>query len=196
MAALSLNSNLAALRATRSLNAATTEVSSLFERLSSGKRINKASDDPAGLAMSSMLHTTARVYTQAVRNVNDGISFFNVADDAVSSLKDILTRLSELSTQASNGTATDEQRQAMDKEAQALQAEYGRIVDTTNYNSMPVFSSGDVTIQAGYGAEAAITVNISSAYTYYHYPYHLLPRPLPLPHHHDHHHHHHGRRYV
>ena len=115
--------------------------------------------------MSSMLHTSARVYAQAVRNVNDGISFFNVADDAISSLKDILTRLSELSTQASNGTATDEQRQAMDKEAQALQAEYGRIVDTSTYNSMPVFSSGDVTIQAGYDPESAIMVNIGDAYT-------------------------------
>ena len=80
MPALSLNSNLAALKATRSLNAVGTELSSLYERLSSGKRINNASDDPAGLAMSTTLRSDARVYTQAVRNVNDGISYLNVAD--------------------------------------------------------------------------------------------------------------------
>ena len=80
MAALSLNSNLPALQAARSLQTATTDVSSLYERLSSGTRINHASDDPAGLAEASTLSTAGRVYTQATRNVNDSISFFNVAD--------------------------------------------------------------------------------------------------------------------
>ena len=82
MAAVSLNSNLAALRAKRGLNASSAELSSTLERLSSGKRINHASDDAAGMAVASTLNATARVYTQAARNVNDGISFLNVADGA------------------------------------------------------------------------------------------------------------------
>jgi flagellin-like protein len=114
VAAVSLNSNLAALRAKRALNASSAELSSTLERLSSGKRINQASDDAAGLAVSSTLNATARVYTQAARNVNDGISFLNVADGACSALKDILFRLRELSTQSSNGTFSNTQRQSLD----------------------------------------------------------------------------------
>ena len=165
MAAVSLNSNLAALRAKRCLNASSAELSSNLERLSSGKRINHASDDAAGLAVSSTLNATARIHTQAVRNVNDGISFLNVADGATSALKDILFRLRELSTQSSNGTFSNAQRQSIDKESQALQAEYGRILDTTSFNGIRVFGSGDVVVQAGVGADAALLVHISSAYT-------------------------------
>ena len=162
MAALSLNSNLSALRAARSLQTATTDVSSLFERLSSGTRINHASDDPAGLAEASMLRTAGRVYTQATRNVNDSISFFNVADSATSALKNILDRMGELATQASNGVLSDTQRQALDEESQSLQAEYGRILTTAKFNGTNVFTTGDVATQAGFGAKAVILANISS----------------------------------
>ena len=162
MAAVSLNSNLAALRAERSLNASSAELSSTLERLSSGKRINQASDDAAGLAVSSTLNATARIHTQAARNVNDGISFLNVADGATSALKDILFRLRELSTQSSNGTLSNPQRQSLDKEAQGLQAEYGRILDTTSFNGIRVFGSGDVTVQAGIGTDAALLVTLAS----------------------------------
>ena len=89
----------------------------------------------------------------------------NVADGATSALKDILFRMRELSTQSSNGTFSDAQRQSIDKESQALQAEYGRILDTTSFNGIRVFGSGDVTVQAGFGAEAALLVNLSSNVT-------------------------------
>ena len=162
MAAVSLNSNLAALRAKRALNASSAELSSTLERLSSGKRINQASDDAAGLAVASSLNATTRIHTQAARNVNDGISFLNVADGATSALKDILFRLRELSTQSSNGTLSNPQRQSLDKEAQGLQAEYGRILDTTRFNGIRVFGSGDVVVQAGVGADAALLVKLAS----------------------------------
>jgi len=163
VAAVSLNSNLAALRAERTLNASSAELSSTLERLSTGKRINQAADDAAGLAVSSTLNATARIHTQAARNVNDGISFLNVADGATSALKDILLRLRELSTQSSNGTFSNTQRQSLDKESQALQAEYGRILDTTSYNGIRVFGSGDLVVQAGVGTDAALLVKLSSA---------------------------------
>ena len=122
MAALSLNSNLPALQAARSLQTVTTDLSSLYERLSSGTRINHASDDPAGSAMASMLSAAGRVYTQATHNVNDSIGFFNVADSATSAIKNILDRMGELATQASNGVLSDTQRQALDEESQSLQS--------------------------------------------------------------------------
>ena len=162
MAILSLNSNLPALQAARSLETATTDVSSLFERLSSGTRINRASDDPAGLAEASLLNTSGRVYTQATRNINDSISFFNVADTATSALKNLLDRMGELATQASNGVLSDTQRQALDEESQALQAEYGRILTTAKFNDTNVFTTGDMATQAGFGAKAVILANISS----------------------------------
>ena len=115
------------------------------------------------MAVASTLNATTRIYTQAARNVNDGISFLNVADGATSALKDILFRMRELSTQSSNGTFSNAQRQCIDKESQALQAEYGRIIDTTKFNGIRVFGDGDVTVQAGVGDEAALLVNISSA---------------------------------
>ena len=160
MPTLSLNSNLPALRAARSLQTATTDVSSLFKRLSSGKRINQASDDPAGLAEASLLTTSGRVYTQATRNINDSISFFNVADAATSALTNILDRLDELATQASNGVMTDTQRQALDQESQSLQQEYGRILSTATCNGTNVFTVGTVATQAGFGAQSVILANI------------------------------------
>ena len=114
------------------------------------------------MAVSSTLNATARIHTQAARNVNDGISFLNVADGATSALKDILFRMRELSTQSSNGTFSNAQRQSIDKESQGLQAEYGRILDTTSFNGIRVFGSGDVTVQAGVGADAALLVKLSS----------------------------------
>ena len=95
-------------------------------------------------------------------NVNDGISFLNVADGATSALKDILFRLRELSTQSSNGTFSNAQRQSIDKESQVLQAEYRRILDTTSFNGIRVFGSGDVVVQAGVGVDAALLVKLSS----------------------------------
>ena len=162
MAALSLNNNLSALRAARSLQTATADVSCLFERLSSGTRINHASDDPAGLAEASTLRTAGRVYTQATRNINESISFFNVAESATSALKNILDRMGELATQASNGVLNDTQRQALDEESQSLQAEYGRILTTAKYNDTNVFTTGDMATQAGFGVQAVILANISS----------------------------------
>ena len=75
--------------------------------------------------MSSTLNATARIHTQAARNVNDGISFLNVADGATSALKDILFRMRELSTQSSNGTFSNAQRQSIDKESQRFRPNMG-----------------------------------------------------------------------
>ena len=101
--AVNLGSNISSLRSQRMLSLSSEKLSSTFERLSSGQRINKASDDAAGLAIADNLRTKSRVFTQGVRNVNDGISLLNIADGAVSQLTNITTRLTELAEQAANG---------------------------------------------------------------------------------------------
>jgi len=111
--------------------------------------------------MASTLRTAGRVYTQATRNVNDSISFFNVAESATSALKNILDRMGELATQASNGVLSDTQRQALDEESQALQTEYGRILTTAEFNDTNVFTTGELATQAGFGVEAVILADIA-----------------------------------
>ena len=131
MSTITLNSNIASLDAQRRLGQSTASLSKSFERLSSGLRVNKASDDAAGLSVAASLDVDARVFNQGVRNLNDGISYLNIAEGATSSLKDILIRMRELATQSSNGTLKDTQRLALDGENQALIGEYNRILQTT-----------------------------------------------------------------
>src|SRR5262249_49855449 len=126
--AISIGRNIPSLRALRQLDGTSRELSSVFERLASGQRINRASDDAAGLAIASSLNADARVFNQGVRNLNDGISYLNVAEGGINELKNILIRIRELATQSSNGVYSNTQRQALDVETQALVAEHNRIV--------------------------------------------------------------------
>ena len=99
-----LGSNIASLGAQRRLADTSSALSTTFERLSSGQRINRASDDAAGLAISDTLRAKSRIYTQGVRNLNDGISLLNIADSAIENLSSIVVRLEELAAQAANGS--------------------------------------------------------------------------------------------
>ena len=100
---LSFNTNIDSIRAERELSSSTQGLATTFQRLSSGQRINNASDDAAGLAVASDLTTDSRVYGQALHNINDGISYLSVAQGAVEQLKGITTRIKELSEQSANG---------------------------------------------------------------------------------------------
>src|SRR6185312_5612341 len=135
------------------MNQSTSALSQSYERLSSGLRINQASDDAAGLSIASQLNAKSRVYTQAVRNVNDAISATTIAEGALNALKQISERQLELSEEAANGTYSNKQRGALNTEANALVDEYNRIVSSTTFNGMNLFdpSLGTVIIQAGYG---------------------------------------------
>lgn len=173
----SFGSNIASLKAQRQLGIVSTEVSSVFERLSSGQRINRASDDAAGLAVVSSLQNNRRVFTQGIRNYNDGISLLNIADGAVEQLSSITIRLKELAEQAANGTYGVNQRKALDAEGQALSKEYFRIARSTTFNGRGIFFAefGELRLQGGYGASGGIqsglggaigTGNFSAAGTY------------------------------
>ncbi len=102
--AITLGSNIASLQAQRQLFKTEQNLSTVFERLSSGQRINRASDDAAGLAISESLNTDRRVFNQGIRNLNDGLSVLNIADSTVAELSGIVIRIQELAEQAANGS--------------------------------------------------------------------------------------------
>lgn len=129
----------------RHLDSAQSSLSSSSRRLSSGLRINSASDDAAGLAISQSLRAQRRVYAQAIRNASDGIGLANVAQGAMVELTGILTRHAELAEQAANGMYSAAQRQALQTEATELTNEYNRIVDSTVFNGIKVFDSCEPT---------------------------------------------------
>lgn len=155
MAVLSINSNIPSLRAQRSLLNASESVASSYARLSSGLRINSASDDPAGLSVAVALTASAQQQSVAGRNINDGVSALNIVDGALSSQVEILGRLQELATQAANGTLSSKQRQSLQTEYLSLVQEFGRIGETTTFNKVSLLKSGNGTnssalnIQAG-----------------------------------------------
>lgn len=121
---IKIGSNIASIQAQRRLGEASSSLSKIYERLSSGQRINSAADDAAGLAIADELNVRSRVFTQAIRNGNDGISLLNIADSAIENLSGLITRIRELSEQSANGTYSDQQREALDQEAQSLSDEF------------------------------------------------------------------------
>lgn len=156
---ITLGANIAALRSQRQLASADAALGTVFERLASGQRINRASDDAAGLAISESLKTDQRVYTQGVRNLNDGVSLLNIADGALSELSNIVIRLQELAEQSANGTFSNQQREALDTEAQELKAEFFRISRSAEFNGQQLFDGSlenGVRLQAGYGIDGSI----------------------------------------
>lgn len=165
MSSVRLGSNIASLTAQRRLSESTASLGRIYERLSSGQRINQASDDAAGLSVVSSLDTKRRVFTQGIRNLNDGISLLNIADGAAEQLSSIVIRLKELAEQAANGTYGVKQRKALDAEAQALSKEYFRIARSTTFNGRGVFFSefGELRLQGGYGADGGIQSGLGGA---------------------------------
>lgn len=163
MGSITIGSNISSLKAQRQLGKSTDALSKSSERLSSGLRINRASDDAAGLAVASSLNSKSRVYNVAVRNVNDGISAFNIVDGALSELSAVIIRIEELATQAANGSYGAEQRKSMNSEAQALRNEFNRIVATTSFNGVYLLQNPTtVDIEAGAGESGRIASSVGS----------------------------------
>lgn len=160
--ALSILSNVASLRAQRQLSTASLSLEQTFERLSSGQRINRASDDAAGLAISASLRSDIRLATTALRNVNDGISLISIADGAMGEITSVLQRMAELAEQSANGTLNTRQRSPLQAEFTALAQEIERISATTNFNGLPVLSgAANIILQVGIRADANSRITIS-----------------------------------
>ncbi len=158
---LVVNSNIASLNAQRQLLSSGAELDKASERLASGKRINSAADDAAGLAISNRQTSQIRGLDQAVRNANDGISLIQTAEGALDETTNILQRMRELSIQSANGIYSDTDRATLNAEVQQLKAEVDRIAETTSFNGQNILdgSLGEVALQVG--SEANQTVDFS-----------------------------------
>ena len=128
--------NMTALNANRQLGITNTNLSRSTEKLSSGYRINRASDDAAGLSISEKMRSQIRGLNKASDNAQDGISLIQTAEGALNESHSILQRMRELSVQAANGTETDDDREAVQNEISQLQEELTRISETTEFNTM------------------------------------------------------------
>ena len=161
---LVINTNIASLNAQRQLVNSGNELATAMERLSSGKRINTAADDAAGLAISNRMTAQVRGLNQAVRNANDGISLIQTAEGALDETTNILQRMRELAIQSANGIYDDSNRQTLDAEVQQLIKELDRIAQTTTFNGQPLLdgSLGNVELQVGSQANQTIEFNIQA----------------------------------
>jgi flagellin len=163
----SILNNISAMGASRQLGIVGGNLQQTIERLTTGKRINKASDDAAGLAIANKLSADIKIAGQAQRNANDGISYLQVADGALDQVTSLLTRAAQLAQQAQTGTISDSNRANLDAEFQNIITTMANIGSNTNFNGTAIFNSTgsatNVTIQAGdYGTFTVAIAGISS----------------------------------
>lgn len=160
--AITLGTNIQSLQAQRRLGIATNQLGETYAKLSSGQRINKASDDAAGLAIADSLRADQRVASVAIRNANDGISSITIADSALGQIGSVLSRLAELSEQSANGVYSNTQRSALGNEFIALGSEIERIANTTEFNGVALLSGGSqVTLQVGFDSASTSQISFS-----------------------------------
>ena len=156
-----INTNIASLNAQRNLNRTGGQLETSLQRLSTGLRINSARDDAAGLAISERFTTQIRGLNQAIRNANDGISFAQTAEGALSTVGDSLQRIRELAVQSINDTNSTSDRAALNNEVTQLIAEVNRIANATQFNGQNVLdgSLSNLTFQVGANQGQTITVS-------------------------------------
>lgn len=161
---LYVNTNISAINAQRQLLQSGNELDQAAERLASGKRINTAGDDAAGLAISNRQTSQIRGLNQAIRNANDGISLIQTAEGALSETTNILQRMRELAIQSANGIYEDKDRATLDAEVQQLIAELDRIAESTSFNGQKILDGtlGEVELQVGSEAYQTIEFSITA----------------------------------
>ncbi|MGR5067022.1 flagellin [Vibrio alfacsensis] len=165
--AITVNTNVAALVAQRHLTSATDMLNQSMERLSSGRRINSAKDDAAGLQISNRLQSQMRGIDVAVRNANDGISIMQTAEGAMNEVTNIMQRIRDLSLQSANGSNSQAERTALQEEVTALNDELNRIAETTSFGGRKLLngSFGQSSFQIGAASGEAVQVELKSMRT-------------------------------
>ncbi len=159
-----INTNMASLNAQRNLGISNNAIQKSLEKLSSGYRINRASDDAAGLAISEKMRGQIRGLNQAVKNAQNGISLIQTAEGALNETHSILQRMRELAVEASNGTNTSGaggDRAKIQEELNALAKEVNRIANTTEFNTMKLFTGNF----SGSGSELSFHIGANSGQT-------------------------------
>ncbi len=159
---ITINSNISSLKGQRLLTVSSDALSKTYEKLSSGQRINRASDDAAGLAIADSLKATQRVASVAIRNANDGISTIAIADGALGQIGNVLSRLAELAEQSANGTYSTQQRSALQNEFVSLGSEIERIAVTTTFNGVTLLSgTPQIVLQVGFNSQSTSQITLA-----------------------------------
>lgn len=136
------------------------DLSNTFAKLASGLRINKAADDAAGLAVAAGISISARMDSQAMRNVGDAQSALSIADGAVGQIQGLNERRAELAMQASNGTYSDEQRATMQAEFNQLGQEIQRLTESTGFNGTKLLKGDSISVQVGADGSSGSSLSV------------------------------------
>jgi len=149
--ALRINTNLASIGAQKHLANSTRRLGKSFDKLASGLRVVRASDDAAGLGISERMRARIRSIAQASRNASDGINLVQTGEGGLNEINEILNRMRELAVQSANGTSTGNDRDTMDQELQQLVLEIDRIAQATAFNGNNLLDGSltTVTLQIG-----------------------------------------------
>jgi len=156
-----INNNIPALNTHRMLGLTNSSLEKTLEKLSSGKRINKASDDVAGLAISQKMEAQIRGLKQASRNALDGISLIQTAEGALHEIHEMLQRMRELAVQGANGIYTegdDGELKAITDELEQLRDQIVKIGEETEFNKNPVLQGEKISLQIGANSEQRIEI--------------------------------------
>lgn len=156
-----INTNISALKAQNATMRANDMLSQAMERLSTGRRINGAADDAAGLSIATGFTSDIRGLNQGVRNANDGIALAQTAEGALDEVANMLQRIRELAVQSSNGTYDAEARGFMDQEVDELRGQISDILANTEFNGVSLFSTtsgSDVTVNVEIDAGRSVTL--------------------------------------
>ncbi len=159
-----INSNISSLRAANASTMASKSLATSMERLSTGKRINSAKDDAAGLAISSRMTSQIKSMNVAVRNANDGISMAQTAEGALSEVTNMLQRMKELATQSANGTLGASDRKALQAEVTQLTSQINDIAKTTNFNGLNLLDGSvkDLKLQTGTNSGESVSMTVGA----------------------------------
>jgi flagellin len=154
-------------RAAKSLNKTNKDLNKILERLSTAMRINRDSDDAAGLSISEQLQTQVRGFKMADQNTTDASSALNIAEGTGREVSEMIRRQRDLALQASSGTLSDQQRQGIDVEYQGLTSEIDRITGAAQFNSQSVangqgLASGNAQVQVGPNAGDQLQIPITN----------------------------------
>ena len=160
--AMVINTNMSSQNAQRQLMRSGVSLDLATQRLSSGKRINSAADDAAGMAISNRMASQVRGLDQAIRNANDGISLIQVAEGALSETSSMLQRIRELAIQSSNGIYSDGDRATLNAEVKQLLAQIDFVAKNTQFNGVNILdgSQGRVDLQVGADANQTVSLKI------------------------------------
>ena len=164
---MNINTNISSIVTRSFLNSNQAGLEKAMERLSSGKRINSAADDAAGLSITTRMYTQTRGKEVAMRNANDGISLIQTAESSLGSISNILQRMRELAVQADNGTYSSTDKDALQSEMAQLVSEIKNIAENTHFNGIKLLDGlgGPVGLHIGDGASDTLSFNLMNAKT-------------------------------